>query len=173
MTVQTIPPIDEMTPNQRAELMEALWKEMSKNVIEVEPPERHRKILEERQKALANGKPSTLTGKPLNPRSDAVRLTETDEDQHLGRSAGGSDRRVLVLQNQKEELGGYFISSLMADIDRLELLAGGHPIYFDRHRMVASVFPYSIFYLVENDEVNVQAVIDNRRDPEWISERLH
>lgn len=55
MTVQTIPPIDEMTPNQRAELMEALWKEMSKSIVEVEPPERHRKILEERQKALANG----------------------------------------------------------------------------------------------------------------------
>ena len=76
-------------------------------------------------------------------------------------------------ENQKEELGRYFISSLMADIDRLEILAGGHPIYFDRHRMVASVFPYSIFYLVENGEVNVQAVVDNRRDPEWISERLH
>ena len=55
MTVQTIPPIEEMTASQRAELMEALWKEMSKNVIELEPPERHRKILEERQRALANG----------------------------------------------------------------------------------------------------------------------
>ena len=76
-------------------------------------------------------------------------------------------------ENQGEELGTYFISSLMADIDRMEFLGGGHAIHFDRHRMVASVFPYSIFYLVENGEVNIQAVIDNRRNPEWISERLN
>jgi hypothetical protein len=38
--------------------------------------------------------------------------------------------------------------------------------------MVASQFPYSIFYLVEDDEIRVYAVIDTRRDPAWISERL-
>jgi hypothetical protein len=55
MTVQTIPPIEEMTPSQRVELMEALWKAMSKSRAEVEPPEWHRKVLDEREKALNDG----------------------------------------------------------------------------------------------------------------------
>ncbi len=76
-------------------------------------------------------------------------------------------------ENQDEELGRYFITSVMKDIDRLEFSAGGHAVYFGKHRMVASKFPYSIFYLIESNEVNVYAVIDQRRDPEWINDRLN
>ena len=42
-----------------------------------------------------------------------------------------------------------------------------------KHRKVASHFPYSIFYLVEGNEIRIHAIIDNRRDPEWISGRLN
>lgn len=55
MTVQTIPAIEDMTPAQRADLMEELWKAMSAKPEEIEVPERHLRILEEREKALANG----------------------------------------------------------------------------------------------------------------------
>ena len=55
MTVQTIPAIEDMTPRQRAELMEELWKVMSRRAEEVESPDWHRKVLEERERALANG----------------------------------------------------------------------------------------------------------------------
>jgi hypothetical protein len=55
MTVQTIPPIEEMTPAQRVELMEALWKAMSRKPEEIESPEWHRTVLEEREQALARG----------------------------------------------------------------------------------------------------------------------
>jgi len=61
----------------------------------------------------------------------------------------------------------------MKDIDRLEFSAGGHAVYFGKHRMTASKFLSSIFYLIENNEINVYAVVDQRRDPEWISERLN
>lgn len=76
-------------------------------------------------------------------------------------------------ERQSEGLGEYFIRSIMDDIDRLEFLAGSHAIHLGKHRMIASVFPYSIFYLVENKQVNVYAVLDDRRDPEWISEQLN
>jgi len=55
MTVQTIPAIEEMTGTQRVELMEALWKVMRRSPQEVEPPDWHRKVLEEREHALASG----------------------------------------------------------------------------------------------------------------------
>lgn len=55
MTVQTIPAIEDMTAAQRVELMEELWKVMSRAPEEVEPPDWHRQVLEERERALASG----------------------------------------------------------------------------------------------------------------------
>jgi hypothetical protein len=55
MTVQTIPDIDEMTPAQQVELMEALWKSMSERNANSEPPDWHLDYLEERERALAAG----------------------------------------------------------------------------------------------------------------------
>ena len=55
MNVQTIPSIEEMTAAQRVELMEELWKVMSQRPEEVESPDWHREVLEERELALANG----------------------------------------------------------------------------------------------------------------------
>lgn len=60
MTVQTIPAIDEMTPVQQVELMEALWKNMSERDV-IGPPEWHREYLAEREKALANGEDSFIS----------------------------------------------------------------------------------------------------------------
>jgi hypothetical protein len=61
MTVQTIPDIDEMTPAQQIELMEALWKSMSERNLNSEPPEWHLKYLEDRERAIAEGKDSFIS----------------------------------------------------------------------------------------------------------------
>lgn len=61
MTVQTIPEIDEMTPVQQVELMEALWKSMNERVASNEPPEWHRQHLADREKALANGEDAFIS----------------------------------------------------------------------------------------------------------------
>ncbi len=55
MTVQTMPTIEEMTPGQRVELMEELWRVMSRRPEEVEMPDWHLRVLEERELAVANG----------------------------------------------------------------------------------------------------------------------
>jgi hypothetical protein len=55
MTVQTIPPIEEMTPAQRIELMEALWKSMDSHRLGVGPPDWHGEYLRDREKAIAEG----------------------------------------------------------------------------------------------------------------------
>jgi hypothetical protein len=61
MTVQTIPEIDEMTPAQQIELMEALWKSMSDRNVNSEPPEWHSKYLEDREQALSKGEDSFIS----------------------------------------------------------------------------------------------------------------
>ena len=61
MTVQTIPDIDAMTAAQQVELMEALWKSMSERGTNSEPPEWHGEYLEEREKAVAEGRDSFVT----------------------------------------------------------------------------------------------------------------
>ena len=55
MTVQTIPPIEEMTPGQRVELMGQLWDVMIQNPAEIEPPQWHRQVLDERRRRVEAG----------------------------------------------------------------------------------------------------------------------
>lgn len=55
MTVQTIPPIEEMTPIQKVELMEALWESMNRKPEEMESPAWHGEVLKQRKEALKNG----------------------------------------------------------------------------------------------------------------------
>jgi hypothetical protein len=71
-------------------------------------------------------------------------------------------------------LGSYFESSIMSDIRSLIVYAGIHEIHFEKyHRKVTRHFPYAIFYRVENDAIRVYAVLDTRRSPDLISDRLN
>ena len=45
-------------------------------------------------------------------------------------------------------------------------------VHRDFHRLLSRAFPYGIFYTRQNDEVVIWAVIDLRRDPAWVRERL-
>ena len=74
---------------------------------------------------------------------------------------------------QQSGLGEYFVGCLRADIEGLRIKAGVHRVvYRDYHRLLSRVFPYGIFYTIENDRAIVWAVIDLRRDPTWIRNKL-
>jgi plasmid stabilization system protein ParE len=74
---------------------------------------------------------------------------------------------------QESGLGDYFSSHLQADIEGLNVTAGIHrQTYRDYFRLLSRVFPYAIYYTMDRDEVVIWAVIDCRRNPEWIMERL-
>lgn len=75
-------------------------------------------------------------------------------------------------EKQSSGLGSYFLDSLFADVDSLLLYAGTHRVVHGSHRCVASRFPFAIYYRVESDAVRVRAVIDCRRSPTWIRQRL-
>ncbi len=69
-------------------------------------------------------------------------------------------------------LGDYFLDSLYADIDSLRLYAGIHPLHSGQHRLLSKRFPFAVYYEVDANVARVNAVLDCRRDPAWIQERL-
>ena len=54
----------------------------------------------------------------------------------------------------------------------LSYLAGAHRVVDGFHKTVARRFPYAIYYRVAGDCVKVYAVLDTRRNPDWIAARL-
>lgn len=75
-------------------------------------------------------------------------------------------------EGQSEGLGDYFLDSLFSDIDSLQVYAGIHALHFGYHRLLAKRFPFAIYYRVENQVVRVYAILDCRRNPAWIRNRL-
>ena len=75
-------------------------------------------------------------------------------------------------ERQSAGLGDYFVDSVLADIRSLRLYAGVHALHFKYHRLLTRRFPFAVYYRVEGDLVRVYAVLDCRRDPAWIRDRL-
>ena len=75
-------------------------------------------------------------------------------------------------ESQSAGLGDYFLDSLFSDIDSLQLYAGIHSVHWGYHRLLAKRFPYAVYYRVSGKVVRVQAVLDCRRNPAWIRNRL-
>ena len=75
-------------------------------------------------------------------------------------------------ERQSAGLGDYFLDSVLADIESLQFYARIHVLHFGYHRLLAGRFPFAVYYRVENDLVRVYAVLDCRRDPAWIRDRL-
>ena len=74
---------------------------------------------------------------------------------------------------QESGLGDYFANCLRADIDHLRVSGGIHRcVYRDYRRLLSTVFPYAVFYTLESNTAAVWAVIDCRRDPDWIRSHL-
>lgn len=79
----------------------------------------------------------------------------------------------LFYEAQEPGLGDYIIACLRADIEGLKISAGAHRVaYADYHRLLSRVFPFGVFYTIEGQTAVVWAVLDLRRDPEWIRSQL-
>ena len=75
-------------------------------------------------------------------------------------------------ESQSPGLGSYFLDSLYSDIDSLAYFGGIHQLVFAYHRQLSKRFPFAIYYRIIDDVVMVFAVLDCRRNPSWIRERL-
>ena len=76
-------------------------------------------------------------------------------------------------EEQQAGLGSYFLNSIYSDVESLRLYAGIHlKPHKDLHRLLSKRFPFAIYYKVSGDTAFIYAVMDCRRDPEWIQRRL-
>lgn len=69
-------------------------------------------------------------------------------------------------------LGDYFLDCMQADVRSLEVFAGIHEMSEGFHRMLVKRFPFAVYYLLEENVIDIYAILDCRRDPEWIVKRL-
>lgn len=77
-------------------------------------------------------------------------------------------------EHQAPGLGAYFLDCIYSDVESLLLYAGIHRIvHGNYHRMLSERFPFAIYYTVSGDEIKIHAIIDCRRDPAWIRDRLN
>lgn len=86
-------------------------------------------------------------------------LSEAAQDLEIGRD---------FYDSQDIGVGDYFVDSLLSDIENLRLFYGIHPLHFGYHRMLASRFPFGIYYENTDETVQVVAVLDLRKDPLWL-----
>lgn len=73
---------------------------------------------------------------------------------------------------QREGLGNYFADTIYSEISSLEFFGGMHNVVFGFHRLLTRKFPYAIYYDIQGDDVIVYAVVDCRRNPDWIADHL-
>jgi hypothetical protein len=73
---------------------------------------------------------------------------------------------------QDPGVGDYFADCLLADIESLALYHGIHLRQHGFFRMLAHRFPFGIYYRDVGNKTEVFAILDLRRDPNWIREEL-
>ena len=92
-----------------------------------------------------------------------VVLADAAEDLEIGRD---------FYDSQEFGIGSYFVDSLLADVESLALFHGIHPIHWGFHRMLATKFPFGIYYDDTPTETQIFAVLDLRKDPLWTQAEL-
>jgi len=76
-------------------------------------------------------------------------------------------------ETRQPGLGSYFLESVFADMESLQVHGGvNRVVYRNYHRALAKRFPFAIFYTVSRGTVFVDAVVDCRRKPAWITKHL-
>jgi hypothetical protein len=90
-------------------------------------------------------------------------LSATEEDLEEG---------SRFYESQSPGLGSYFLAPLYSDIDSLAYLGGIHQIVFGYHRQISKRFPFAVYYRIIDNVLVVFAILDCRRNPSWIRERL-
>jgi hypothetical protein len=92
-----------------------------------------------------------------------VVLAEAAEDIEQGRD---------FYDEQEPGIGDYFADSAVADIASLAFHHGIHARHFGFYRMLMHRFPFGIYYRDLKAETQVFAILDLRRDPNWIRKEL-
>jgi plasmid stabilization system protein ParE len=69
-------------------------------------------------------------------------------------------------------LGNTFLAAIDSDVQTLALCAGIHLKFDGYFRMLIKRFPFAVYYLIKESSIDIYAILDCRRDPIWIRDRL-
>lgn len=96
---------------------------------------------------------------------ESIEITQAAQDDLLA--------AYWFYEHQQAGIGAYFLNSLYADIDALQISAGVHIKVqpSGAFRSLGSRFPFAIYHLLAGKKATVLAVLDTRRSPEWLRER--
>ena len=75
-------------------------------------------------------------------------------------------------ESRETGVGSYFLDCLFSDIDSLLLFGGVHQLVYGYYRSLSKRFPFAIYYDIVGELIRVHAVLDCRRNPTWIRDRL-
>lgn len=76
-------------------------------------------------------------------------------------------------ESQNKGLGMYFLETLESDVESLRIFAGIHSIHFGKfYRLLSKRFPFALYYLIEENEIRIYAIVDCRKDPAWVRQKL-
>jgi hypothetical protein len=95
--------------------------------------------------------------------SDLIVIKQVKADLNEGR---------VFYDSSEKGIGDYFYDTLVSDIESLWLYSGIHPVFFGLHRMLSKRFPFAVYYTIRKESIIVVAVLDLRRNPAWIREKL-
>ena len=84
----------------------------------------------------------------------------------------GFDLGKEFYDSNEEGVGSYFFDSIVSDIESLKIYAGIHSKHYGLYRMLSKKFPFAIYYDIKGATAIVVAVLDLRRNPDWIRKRL-
>lgn len=90
-------------------------------------------------------------------------LNEAEED---------ISQAILFYESQANGLGQYFLDSISSDIESLHIYCGIHIKIRNYHRLLSKRFPYAIYYKYSENTIYIYAVLDCRRNPEKLGQRL-
>ncbi len=79
---------------------------------------------------------------------------------------------MFFYESQSEGLGKYFLDSIFSDIESLHIYAGIHIVISDYYRLLSKRFPFSIYYKMKKKTIFIYAVLDCRKNPSWINNKL-
>ena len=75
-------------------------------------------------------------------------------------------------EGQSASLGGRFMDEMLGQIQAFCDHAGIHSRRFGHYFALADVWPWAVYYLLEDERIIITAVLDCRRDPRLIRQRL-
>lgn len=79
---------------------------------------------------------------------------------------------TLFYELQQDRAGDYFLDSISSDIESLYLYVGIHPLRFGYYTLFSKRFPYTIYYLLDEEVIKIVAVFDDRQNPKKVENRL-